>query len=61
MEETLILDQPDQVTTAGKVEHVVKKPSKKKKLNETMPPEDPQNNEVLLNDAPIDGVEILLD
>ena len=51
-EEKLILDQPDTVTEEGKVEHVVSK--KKKKLNETKST-DEQQNDVLLNEGPIEG------
>lgn len=56
MNETkLILDQPDIVTTKGKVEHVISQPNQvlsDSNLNgETSP-------EVLLNEGPLDGVEI---
>jgi len=54
-ENKLILDQPDIVTTKGKVEHVVSQPNQilsDSNLNgETSP-------EVLLNEGPLDGVEI---
>jgi hypothetical protein len=48
-EEKLILDQPDTVTDKGKVEHVVDKTPKVRKLNEG--DNDPQE-EVLLNESP---------
>lgn len=56
MNETkLILDQPDTVTTKGKIEHVVSQPNQvlsDSNLNgETSP-------EILLNEGPLDGVEI---
>lgn len=50
----LILDQPDTVTTAGKVEHVIE--DKNKKINENKKKE----QEVLLTEDPLDGIEILL-
>lgn len=54
-ESKLILDQPDIVTTKGKIEHVVSQPNQvlsDSNLNgETSP-------EVLLNEGPLDGVEI---
>ena len=53
-EEKLILDQPETVTQAGIVEQVVKK-TEKKKLNEQ--PE--EVGDVLLNDDPTSGIEIL--
>jgi hypothetical protein len=58
-EEKLIVDQPDRVTNEGTVEQV-RKPGQDKgvKLNEGQPQTD-QGNDVLLNDSPIDGVEIL--
>lgn len=57
MENKLILDQPEQVTEAGKVEHVeVDQP-----LIEAQPSEDKKPEEVLLNEDPLDGVEIILD
>jgi len=61
-EEKLILDQPDTVTTQGKVEHVV---------TQTNPQVKPlteekgccgnckENKEVLINEDPMDGVDIL--
>lgn len=59
-EEMLIVDQPDIITTNGKVEHVLKDPKKQQKLNENRPatPNQSQVN-VLLNENPLSGVEIL--
>lgn len=57
-EQKLILDQPDKVTTEGKIEHVVKKLDKPVKLNEGQPAEQKKEEDVLLNDSPVDGVEI---
>jgi hypothetical protein len=54
MEEKLILDQPDIITEAGKVEHVVAEPEKP--LNETPVNDPPLQEEVLLNEDPLDGV-----
>jgi len=60
-EEKLILDQPDTVTTEGKVEQVVVKPETKP-LNETPCCDDKCNEsseDVLLNEEPVDGVDFL--
>ncbi|RDJ35522.1 MAG: hypothetical protein DWQ19_11945 [Crenarchaeota archaeon] len=59
-EEKLILDQPSTVTEKGVVEHVSVDPKDEKKeenLQEGKPQEN--QNEVLLNDDPLDGVTIL--
>jgi len=58
MDEQLILDQPDQVTSEGKVEHVVSD----ERLNE-MPEEgmEKSKSEVLLTEDPLDGVTIITD
>lgn len=56
-EEKLILDQPDQVTSEGTVEHVVKNPEQD--INETFPQQSPKKD-VLINENPLDGVEIIL-
>lgn len=56
--EKLILDQPNTVTEKGTVEHVVED-EKKKKLNEV--PQDETQKDILINEDPLDGVEILLD
>lgn len=64
--EKLILDQPDQVTVKGTVEHVVIEPTKlvlKKKnlkMNEVAPVEKPElQQDVLILEDPLAGVEIL--
>jgi len=57
--EKLILDQPDQVTTKGTVEHVVQ-PQPVKPLNETTPHDPTQGKDVLITEDPLDGVEIIL-
>jgi hypothetical protein len=62
-EQKLILDQPDRVTSKGTVEHVLVEPNnavaepattKKTKKEHT------KKKETLLNEAPVDGVEIVL-
>ena len=55
----LILDQPDTITTAGKIERVVVSPDAKP-LNDTTNPVVKQITDVLLNEDPLDGVEIIL-
>lgn len=55
-EEKLILDQPDTVTNKGKVEHVLVNPTQQ--LNDSIDNEEKPN--VLLNETPLDGVEIIL-
>lgn len=57
-EEKLILDQPDQITQEGKVEHV-KSQSKQKPLNET--PQQEEEKQVLLTEDPVEGIEIIFD
>lgn len=52
-EQKLILDQPDTITEAGKVEHVVNKPKPVQKLNEQGKAAQPQPD-VLLNEGPVD-------
>lgn len=61
-EEKLILDQPDQVTQEGTVEHVVETPVVIP-LNEEAPVDEKKkkNAEVLLTEDPMDGIEILSD
>lgn len=58
--EKLILDQPDKVTTEGTVEHVVVDPEAQT-LNEDENTENTENKDVLLNEDPLDGVDILSD
>lgn len=52
VEEKLILDQPDTVTTEGKVEQVVKNKKAAQKLHEAGGSKEP---DVLLNEAPVEG------
>jgi hypothetical protein len=59
MEEKLMLDQPDQVTKAGKIEHRVIQDDLK--LNETTPQDESQKNERLLTEDPLAGVTIIRD
>lgn len=59
MADKLILDQPDQVTPEGKVEHVVSQPNVS--LNETPANNSPKPSEVLLNEDPLEGVQIILE
>lgn len=54
----LILDQPDTVTTGGKVEHF-EQPAIK--LNENKPKTDVGTSEILINEDPMEGVQIILD
>lgn len=58
MDQKLILDQPEQITEQGKIEHVIAKPATAQKLNET----EKQKNkapDVLLNESP-DGFVIVV-
>lgn len=57
-EEKLILDQPDQITEKGKVEHVVIQDDKK--INESFPKKEEKKKDTLINENPLDGVEIIL-
>ena len=62
-EEKLLLDQPDTITTEGTVEHVIVKPELP--LNEAKKPcccgggTCNENKEVLINEDPMDGVDII--
>lgn len=58
-DQKLILDQPDQVTTEGTVEHVIEG-GVGKTITDATNPSDVPENEVLLNEDPLDGVEILM-
>lgn len=58
-EEKLLLDQPDQVTGLGKVEHVVANESKP--INEDNDNEEEANKEKLLTEDPMAGVTIIRD
>jgi len=55
-EKKLILDQPDKVTNLGKVEHVVAE-EPQQSLNE----DSSEKSEILINEDPMDGVEIIND
>lgn len=57
-EKKLILDQPDTVTNQGKVEHVVDDRIPQQSLNDNTQSE--VKPDVLLNESPVDGVEIIL-
>jgi len=57
-QQKLILDQPDTITNEGKIEHVVTQ--KPQKMNEQAP-QLKTAPEVLLNEDPMEGVEILTD
>lgn len=67
MEDKLILDQPDTVTQKGTVEHVVAKSNEhvvksksKKNLNDSVTnSRNKQDPDVLLNESPLDGFEII--
>lgn len=59
MPEKLILDQPDQVTASGKVEHAVARDDLP--INETTPHEDKPGKEKLLTEDPLAGVTIIRD
>ncbi len=58
-ENKLILDQPDTVTVRGKVEHVVSNETPVQNLNDTTDPTE-KKSEILLNESPIEGLEIIL-
>ena len=56
-EDKLILDQPETVTTEGVVEHVVKKLENKPVIKtETI---ESSKHDILLNEDPMNGIEIL--
>jgi hypothetical protein len=59
MENKLLLDQPDQVTTKGKIEHVV--PESELQLNENPVEKQTETKEKLLTEDPLAGVTILRD
>lgn len=58
VEEKLILDQPDQVTKTGKVEHSAENDLP---LAETAPQNEEKNKEKLITENPLDGVTIIRD
>jgi hypothetical protein len=61
MSERLILDQPDTIKVNGKIEHVVQG---QQKPTQTLPlvedDLDPAKKKVLINEDPLDGMEIVL-
>jgi hypothetical protein len=57
VDEKLILDQPDMITEAGKVEHVVNKNLPLQKLHEQQ--KGKQQQDVLLNESPDDAFVIV--
>ena len=59
MENKLLLDQPDQITQKGKVEHVV--PESELTLNENPSVQQEEIKEKLLTEDPLAGVTILRD
>jgi hypothetical protein len=56
-EQKLILDQPDTVTTKGKVEHIVTNQQPVQQLNDASAPK--HTPDVLLTENPLDGVAII--
>jgi hypothetical protein len=58
MDERLILDQPDQVTKSGKVEHKV---SAELPINEASPEGKIEDGERLITEDPLSGVTIIRD
>jgi len=56
-ENKLILDQPDMVTAKGTVEHVVDDKAPLQNLRDSV--DNKQKPDVLLNESPMDGVEII--
>ena len=58
-QEKLLLDQPDTVTPAGKIEHVVV--TAPVPLNETTPSNGSPKKDVLINEDPLSGVDILME
>jgi hypothetical protein len=59
-EKKLILDQPDTVNNQGKIEHVITDDAvPQQNLNDSTNP-DSKKKDVLLNETPVDGIEIIL-
>jgi len=58
-QDKLLLDQPDTVTPAGTVEHVVTKSPVS--LNENTPTAGVKTKDVLINEDPMEGVDILME
>lgn len=59
MDHKLITEQPPVVTTEGTVEYVQKQEQNQKPLNENRPHANNASPEVLLNENPLEGVEII--
>lgn len=59
MQEKLLLDQPEQITAAGQVEHVVAKEPQQVPLNEVPVATETPTTDVLLTEDPLDGVDII--
>lgn len=59
-EKQLILDQPDTITHQGKIERVIQDPNTIP-LNDATAIKPNTQPETLINEAPIDGVEIIID
>jgi len=58
-EKKLILEQPDIINNQGKVEHVLVDQTPQQALNDSTDANE-KKPEVLLNESPVDGVEIIL-
>lgn len=58
-EKKLILDQPDTINNQGKIEHVVSDQVPVQNLNDNTDLNE-KKPDVLLNESPVDGVEIIL-
>ena len=56
-EQKLILDQPDTVTAKGTIEHVVDNNVPSQRINDSV--DNNKKPDVLLNESPIDGLEII--
>lgn len=59
MSDKLITEQPPMVTNEGTVEYQVPGNQKHQKLNENKPNQQSQQQDILLNENPLDGIEIL--
>ncbi len=59
MENKLLVDQPNKVTSKGAVEHVAS--NKNIKLNDATTSNTQEISEVLLTEDPMDGVEIIME
>jgi hypothetical protein len=56
-ENKLILDQPDKVTDRGTVEHVMDNSTPVQNINDSV--DNKKKPDVLLNEGPMDGIEII--